>query len=160
MSNEEDQVVVVSYDQLAMRIGRATWKAVLPMVVLFIASVVVVFREGGLRYQLLAAAAVLSASAAVAYAVLVSTTLKGHVERGWIPMVITFAALTPFGFGCYLFFYEGLWRLVRLRHGFSARVLLFSFLFAAGGYWLVSATHDLSEIAKFKRAKETDNVAA
>jgi drug/metabolite transporter (DMT)-like permease len=159
MDNEEDQVIV-AYDQLVTGVGRATWKAVLPMIVLFTASVVLVFREGGQRYQLLAVAALLSASAAFAYAVLVSATLKGHVDRGWVPMLITFAALIPFGFGCYLFFYEGLWRLLRLRRGFSAHVLLFSFLFAAGGYWLVSATHELSEIAKFKRAKETDNVAA
>jgi drug/metabolite transporter (DMT)-like permease len=98
MFNKEDQVVV-SYDQLAMRIGRATCKAVLPVVVIFIASVVLVFREGGLRYQLLAVAAVLSASAVFAYAVLVSTTLKRHDDRGWMPMLIAFAALTPFGFG-------------------------------------------------------------
>jgi drug/metabolite transporter (DMT)-like permease len=137
--SEQPDGSTATYSELANGIGRATWMGVIPMIVLLIASVVVALRGGTDRRQLLlAVGALLSAAAIFAYAVLVSTKLKGHVGRGWAPMLVTVSALIPYAFGCYLFFYEGLWRLSNLRHGFSTRVVIYSLLFTIGGYWLVS----------------------
>jgi hypothetical protein len=156
--SEQSDGITATYSELANGIGRATWMGVVPMIVLFIASVVVALRGGAdQRHLLLAVGALLSAAAIFAYAVLVSTKLKGHVGRGSSPMVLTFSALIPYAFGCYLFFYEGLWRLSNLLHGFSARVVIYSLLFTIGGYWLVAATHRLSETAKFGRVSPAES---
>jgi drug/metabolite transporter (DMT)-like permease len=159
--NEQSDGITASYSALANGIGRATWMGVVPMIVLLIGSVILAFRGGAdQRHLLLGVGALLSAAAIFAYAVIVSTKLKGHQARGFGPMLVTLSALIPYAFGCYLFFYEGLWRLTNLRHGFSARVVIYSFLFTIGGYWLVSATHRLSETAKFARVVpiESDGV--
>lgn len=158
--SEQSEGINATYSELANGIGRATWMGVIPMIVLFTASVVVALRGGAdRRYLVLALGALLSGAAVFAYAVLLSMRLKGHIGRGWALMLVTFAALIPYAFGCYLFLYEGLWRLSNLRHGFSARLVLYSLLFTIGGYWLVSATHRLSETAKFGRARPAESGA-
>jgi len=155
--SEQSDGITATYSKLANGIGRATWMGLVPMIVLLIASVVVALRGAAdRRHLVLAAGALLSAAAIFAYAVLVSTKLKGQVGRGLAPMLVTFSALIPYAFGCYLFFYEGLWRLSNLRHGFSARVVIYSLLFTIGGYWLVSATHRLSETARFGRVSPAE----
>jgi hypothetical protein len=158
--SEQSDGTTATYYELANGIGRATWIGVIPMIVLLIASGAGAFRGGAdRRHLLLAVGALLSAAAIFAHAVLVSTKLKGHVGRGSAPILVAFSALIPYAFGCYLFFYEGFWRLSNLRHGFSARVLIYSLLFTIGGYCLVSATHRLSETAKFGRVSPAESGA-
>jgi len=87
--SEQPDGTTATYSELANGIGRAIWMGVIPMIVLLIASVVVAFRGGAdRRHLLLAVGALLSAAAIFAYAVLVSTKLKGHVGRGSAPMLL------------------------------------------------------------------------
>jgi len=152
MSDDLREGDLASYDMLSTRIARAITKSVGPMAVLFIASCVQALRLGLYKhYLVLGLGALLSGAGVFAYATLVSINLKDPVGRGWVPTFVTFFALFPYAFGCYLFFYEGLWRLAGLRHGFSLRHLLIGALFSVGGYWLVWATHQLSETQKCEK---------
>lgn len=139
-------------DELGRAISRSVLKGVFVLLVLLVALIVQVTRHGAqLRYLFLAGGALVSGATLLLYALFVAARLRGDVRKGWIPMLLAFSGLVPYLFGVYLAIYEGLWRLLALRHGFSLGIIALSISFAIGGYVLVSATHRLSDVSKFRR---------
>ena len=72
----------------------------------------------------------------------------GKKRRGLVPMLVAFGGYLPYLFGCYLVFYEGLWRLRTLVSEFSVVTVLLSFLFVVGGYMVVNGTYLASEFGR------------
>jgi len=140
--------VVRGREQIVDLISRLTAKALLSLGILFVATVVQLLRAGYRpRYLLLLAGSVLSAFALLAFAMLVAHD-AGKKKRGLVPMLIGFGGFVPYVFGCYLVFYEGLWRLRALSGGFSLSLLLVSAFFVVLGYAVVSGIHQVSELAR------------
>jgi heme/copper-type cytochrome/quinol oxidase subunit 4 len=136
-------------------------KGVGPMLVLVVAVIVQMARHGlTTRYIVLAGATSLSCVALVIYAISVALQLGRTPRRSLTNMVLAFSGFIPYLFGCYLFLYEGLWRLTRLRAGFSASTILLAVAFVVGGYWVVAGTHAVSEAAKFQRISSVPSAAS
>jgi len=133
-------------------ISRGAMKGVGTMLVLIVGVIVQIIRHGFTdRYIALATATLLSCITLVVYVVHVAVQLGRIPRPTWTSMALAFSGFVPYVFGCYLFFYEGLWRLTRLRAGFSANTIVLAVAFLVGGYWVVAGTHAVSEAARFQR---------
>lgn len=73
---------------------------------------------------------------------------NGKTKRVLASMAIGFGMFVPYLFGCYLCFYEGIWRLFSLRRGFSLWAMILSLLFIFLGYSVVNGTYKATELAK------------
>jgi hypothetical protein len=72
-------------------------------------------------------------------------------QKSWLPAFLAFSDFVPYGFGCYLIFYRGFWRLFTR---FTVQALLASVLFAVLGYQIVNGMYLLSELGDKARKKE------
>jgi len=129
-------------------IGKLIIIPCLGLIVLSIATIVRFIQQGFyFRYWLFFGGSIISIIELFAFNFQVSN-VKGEKKRGVFPMLIAFGAFAPYLFGCYLFFYEGLWRLYRLIGVYSFRSLVRSALFVILGYMVVKATYRSTEFAK------------
>jgi hypothetical protein len=144
----QTRVRVVGRQQIVDLISHLTAKALFALALLAIAGTVQAYRLGpNPRYLLLIGGAVASAAAMLAYAFLVIFT-GGKARRGFVPMIIGFGGFVPYIFGCYLFFYEGLWSLRHLLSGFSSSQLAAGSFFVLIGYATVYGIYQVSELGR------------
>lgn len=71
--------------------------------------------------------------------------------KGIHPIIKGLVALllfVPFVLGCYLVFYEGLWRLRFIENGFSFGIIAATIIYVVGGFGVVKATYNVSEFAR------------
>ena len=59
-----------------------------------------------------------------------------------------FGGFIPYLFGCYLVFYEGLWRLGALLDGFSSVVVVVALLYIVTGYTVVLAIYRVNMLGR------------
>lgn len=69
-------------------------------------------------------------------------------SRGLFPMFVSFGGLVPYGLGCYLTFYEGLWGLFSLFGNFSLPGLLSGAFFSFLGFKIVDGFYKVTEICR------------
>jgi len=132
-------------DYIAMLIGKASGG----MIILAIASVVQMFRIGiQNRYWILLAGALISVACLLVFLFIVAFIDKGQKKYTFLRVLGSIAAFIPYLFGCYLTFYEGLWRLIYSISPLSITALIISIIFIILGFSLVSATYKSSEFAK------------
>ena len=133
-------------------ISRITTKAVIVLLVLAIVAAIQMFRLGvSGRYILLMAGSPLSIVALFLYAnriFFVDPATRRAERNGLKAIGFAIVGLVPYLFGCYLVFYEGLWRLRLLLEGFSVGVLVVVLLYVVGGYAVVSAIYNVTEYGR------------
>lgn len=129
----------------SMFVGRLMGVPSLGLLALIIGAVVRLIQNvGGLRYWLILVGSALSVMALLAFNILV-TERNQQGRRGLFQMIVGFGLFIPYLFGCYLFFYEGLWRLISLTRVFSLRTVILGLLFTTLGYKVVQATQRASQ---------------
>jgi cytochrome bd-type quinol oxidase subunit 1 len=118
------------------------------ILVLAIAVIVRLIQRGpSIRYWLLLGGGLLSILILFGFSMLVARD-KGEKKKGLFPMFLSFSVFVPYLYGCYLCFYEGLWRLVRTFSAFSLWSLALSLLFMVLGFNVVSATYKTTEFGR------------
>jgi hypothetical protein len=110
------------------------------------ATIRLIQNAGAFRYWLILAGSAFSVIALLGFNILV--TEGDQQRRGFLQMMVSFGLFIPYLFGCYLFFYEGLWRLLSLKEIISARTVIVGFLFTLLGYMVVKATYRSTEFSK------------
>lgn len=73
---------------------------------------------------------------------------KGRKQKSWSKSLIPIGGMIPYLFGCYLVFYEGLYRLRFLFQGFSFRIIIVACLFIILGYAMVEGIYHISEFGR------------
>lgn len=91
--------------------------------------------------------AILSVVAMIAYGLLIAID-KGRKQKGWSKSLIAIGGFIPYSFGCYLVFYEGLYKLRFLLHGFSFRTIIVACIFIVVGYTIVQGIYHISEFGR------------
>jgi len=69
-------------------------------------------------------------------------------NRSVFRMLVGFGAFIPYGLGCYLTFYEGVWGLVQIFGGFSLSVLSWSLVCCVLGFAIVNGMYRLTELCR------------
>ncbi len=69
-------------------------------------------------------------------------------NRSVFGMLVRFGAFIPYGLGCYLTFYEGVWGLVQIFGGFSFSALLWSLACCVLGLAIVNGMYRLTELCR------------
>ncbi len=148
-SKEESQhVMLLKGGEISDYISKLITKASLGMIILAIGTIIQIIRYGiHLHYWILLVCSVLSILSLLSYSFLITWENRKKKE-GILPMLIGFGAFIPYLFGCYLFFYDGIWRLLKLFHTFSWWIFFLSLIFIILGYSLVSATYKVTEFDK------------
>jgi hypothetical protein len=67
---------------------------------------------------------------------------------GLLKMLIGLGSFIPYLLGCYLVFYEGLWRLVRVFDNFSLVTVVIALAFIVIGYIIVNGCYKLTEVCR------------
>jgi hypothetical protein len=67
-------------------------------------------------------------------------------KRSLLGMIVGFGAFIPYILGCYMTFYEGLWRLRHLLQEFTFTTLLTSIAFVILGFSLVNGVYRVTEL--------------
>lgn len=148
MTTNRDKLLVLRGGQISDFIARLTTKAILAASLIVILSVVQIFRNGVTpRYLFLILSAILSVAAMIAYGLLIAVD-KGRKQKSWSKSLISIGGFIPYLFGCYLVFYEGVYRLRFLLHGFSFRIIIVVCLFIILGYAIVKGIYHISEFGR------------
>ena len=148
LATQEDTPITSSRTEVAAFVARATTKAVMACVVLFLAGAVQALRHGSISaYFVIIAGSVLAVVALLAYPMQILSD-AGKKRRGLAPMLVAFGGFIPYLFGCYLVFYEGFWRLRHLRDDFSIATIVLAAVFIVLGYSIVLAIYRLSELGR------------
>lgn len=148
MTDQSDPNLTLRNAEFSDFFARATAKAILVLFIVFGATAIQSIRHGpNARYWLLLGGSLISGLAMLAFTMLIVRD-AGRKQRGLLPMVVSFGALLPYVFGCYLTFYEGFWQLRVLLRRFSVGTVLVSFFFIVAGFLLVSAMYKLSEFGR------------
>lgn len=143
-----DSPVVLRGGEISDFLGRIITKPGVVLVVLFLATLLQIIRHGGsTRYWVLLVGSVLAGVFLLAFGLLIAID-AGRKRRGIAPMLAALGGFVPYLFGCYLVFYEGLWRLRTLVAQFSILTIILSLLFVVGGYLVVSGTYGVSEFGR------------
>ena len=132
----------VTEEQFAYLTGQISLKpvcALVATVVLFL--VVSLLTEFDLSRILVILAALLSPPIIFLYA-----RLALQRRRGIFQALVAFGGLIPYGLGCYLTFYEGLWGLVRLFRVFALSSLFWSIGCCILGLAIVYGMYPLTEL--------------
>lgn len=145
-------------------IGRFITKAVSFLAALVIVYVIQIFRLGpNNRYIFIVLGSIFSIVilfTSAAYVEGVAPFLNRHQIRNIKATLVRFigrfstgfGSFIPYLFGCYLFFYEGLWRVLSLIDRFSWGGVIITLAYILGGYAVVSAVYKLSEFVRSERA--------
>ena len=80
--------------------------------------------------------------------VIVPFVMKAKTIHAVVKAVAALLLFVPFVFGCYLVFYEGLWRLRLLESGFSFGLVFATIVYTVGGFAVVKATYNISEFGR------------
>jgi hypothetical protein len=102
------------------------------------------FRGSISDYAILLAGALLSGLSIISYGFL---AVVGE-RSSWSVSFIAFSGLIPYGFGSYLCFYRGFWKLCLLWRHFSFIGLLSGITFVVIGYMVVNGIYLMSEFVK------------
>ena len=146
--SDKSEVLTLKEGEISQFISRLVTKSCFGIFVLAVTTVVRLIQKGSnIRYWILLGGSILSILTLFAFSIFV-TWDKGKKKKGIVPMLLSFSPLIAYLFGCYLFFYEGAWRLFRTFTSFSWWSLVLSLLFITLGYLTVSATHKVSEFAR------------
>jgi hypothetical protein len=117
------------------------------MLILTVATIVQMFRRGAIsHYWMLLGGSIAAGLFMFGFGLLVITD-AGTKRRGVTPAVLAFGGIVPYVFGCFLVFYEGFWRLIKLFGAFSLWGLVVSILFIIGGFVVVNGMYRLSSFA-------------
>lgn len=129
-------------------IARLNTKGVTVLIYLAIIFAVQMFRLGVTdRYILMLAGSVLSMAVLYAYP-RCAVRDGGKPERSPVGAILAIAGFIPYLFSLYLLLYEGFWRLRLLLDGFSVAVVIVAVLYIVGGYFVLMATHKVSEFGR------------
>jgi len=80
--------------------------------------------------------------------IIVPFVMKAKTIHSVVKAVAALLLFVPFVFGCYLIFYEGLWRLRLLESGFSFGLVFATIVYTVGGFAVVKATYNISEFGR------------
>ena len=80
--------------------------------------------------------------------IIVPFVMKAKTIHSVVKAVAALLLFVPFVFGCYLVFYEGLWRLRLLESGFSFGLVFATIVYTVGGFAVVKATYNISEFGR------------
>lgn len=69
-------------------------------------------------------------------------------NRSLLGMLVGLGAFIPYGLGCYLIFYEGVWGLVQLFGGFSVTALVWALVSCVLGFAVVNGTYRLTDLSR------------
>jgi len=142
-----DSPVVLRGGEISDFLGRIITKPGVVLVVLFLTTLLQIIRHGGsTRHWVLLVGSVLAGLFLLAFVLIAIDA--GRKGRGIGPMLAALGCFVPYLFGCYLVFYEGLWRLRTLVAQFSILTIIFSLLFMVGGYLVVNGTYRMSEFGR------------
>lgn len=149
------EVEIINVGPLGVReeVGEITGqfgaKALGFMLVLLVGSFVIIIRHGvSFRSIFFLVGPIVSATGLIVFnRFVIEFAATGVLKRGLIPWLKTTAAWLPYVYGCYLFFYEGLWQIVELFRSFTITRLLAALLCMVAGYVLVNAIHRITEFA-------------
>jgi hypothetical protein len=131
----------------SMFVGKLMAVPSLGLLALMIGTVVRLLQKaGGPRYWLFLAGSALSVITLFIFNIVV--TERNQQRIGFLQRGLAFCLLIPYSFGCYLFFYEGLWRLLSLTKVISARTVIAGSLFTVLGYMVVMTTYRSTEFSK------------
>ena len=84
-----------------------------------------------------------------AFAFVISIQLYGvKNKKSWWALFLVPLGFIPYLFGCYLCFYMGFWKIIKLFSGFSFWGLILSVASIVLGYSIVRTTWKISEIGK------------
>jgi uncharacterized membrane protein len=134
----------VSEEQFACLTGQISQKPVFALVATVVLFLVVsLLTEFDLSRILVILAALLSLPILFLYA---RGTLRKR--RGIFPALVGFGGFIPYGVGCYLTFYEGLWGLVRLFKVFALSSLFWSIACCILGLAIVYGMYPLTELCR------------
>jgi hypothetical protein len=140
--------VILGRDDSSRFIARLITKATLAAWFIVILSVVLIYRNGfTTRYLFLILGSILSVAAMMAYGLLIVAD-KGRKHKSWSKSLTSIGGFIPYLFGCYLAFYEGLYRLSFLLHGFSFRTIAVACLFIILGYAMGKGIYRISEFGR------------
>ena len=79
---------------------------------------------------------------------IVPIVMKVKTIHSVVKAVAALLLFVPYVFGCYLVFYEGLWRLRLLESGFSFGLVFATIVYTVGGFGVVKATYNISEFGR------------
>jgi hypothetical protein len=122
-------------------------KPSIPLVLTLLFSIIQIIRFGIVGdYAFLLFGSILSICLIGGY-----SSLFGKTEKSWLSAIIAFGGFIPYLFGCYLFFYRGIWRLADLAQGFALLTIVKAVCFILFGYIVVSGLYRLTEIVRISK---------
>ena len=125
--------------------SRLAFPALLALPLLFLFGIYLLLNEGfSIRFFLFTLGSVLSFFGLRTY----SLAMQHERQRSWALLLFVRLGWFPYLFGCYVTFYEGLWRLRLLLNGFSIGTLLASVVFVVLGYMVVLGIYRVSELGQ------------
>jgi hypothetical protein len=128
-------------------IAETTGKPLIPLILTFLFSLIQIIRFGIVGdYGFLLIGSILSICLIGVY-----SSLFGKTEKSWLSAIIAFGGFIPYLFGCYLFFYRGMWRLADLVEGFAFLTVVKAVCFIVLGYVVVSGLYRLTEIVRMSK---------
>lgn len=146
--SENGEALILKNEEISEFMAKLTGVPCFGMLVLAVAVIVRLIQKGpNIRYWLILGGGLLSILILLGFQMLVLWE-KGEKKRGLFPMFLAFSVFVPYLYGCYLCFYEGLWRLVRTFSTFSLWSLVLSLLFMVLGFQVVSATYKVTEFGR------------
>ena len=146
--SENGKALILKSSEISDFISKQIAVPCFGMLVFAVAVIVRLIQKGSnIRYWLLLGGGLLSILILFGFSMLVARD-KGEKKKGLFPMFLSFSVFVPYLYGCYLCFYEGLWRLIRTFSAFSLWSLVLSLLFMVLGFKFVSATYKLTEFGR------------
>ena len=140
--------VVLRGGEVSDFLARLVTVPLIALASLFIATVVQMLHHGvTARYWFLLAGSLAAAVFLAAFGMLFVID-AGRKKKGVLPMLVAWGGVVPYLFGCYLVFYEGLWRLRTLVDHFSIQTMVLTVLFVVCGYAVVNGTYRVSEFGR------------
>ncbi len=144
---DPEKIIKISRREKDSEISKTTGKPFIILLLLSIISVVQMFRFGmSDRYFLLIGGSFLTIVSLIIYGNSDFYVRKSGSQI--IRPVLMIVGFIPYVFGCYLFFYEGIWRMRLLLNGFSLTTLSVSLCYFFSGYVVVMAIYKISEFVR------------
>ncbi len=145
---ENQEKITVTTSQLQKEFSTLAGKAIIPLIPIFIYSIIQLIRVGNRAdYLLLLIGCILSAAAIMGY-IINELTNGVRKKKSFLAMFLAFGGLIPWVFGSYVVFVNGFWSLKELTNGFSSIIILKALFFVFLGYAVVSNFHKITEIGK------------
>ncbi len=149
MNTNSENKIILRGGQISDFVARLIFKAIFVTACILIYSTVQIFRVGlSNKYLILIFVSILSIVEMIAYIFVEFMMATGNRQKSWTKALILFGGFIPYLFGCYLVFYEGLYRLRLLASGFSFRILIISCMYVIAGFVIVKSIYNITEFGK------------